>query len=122
MSERNLRFLPEIPPGWRIWAADIEVAGTSHRIDAAVAFAQAEGQYLTLEPEPTNPHDPKAIRVLGWTQSRGIPESFFVGYVPKELAEVMPPEYQPRIKNVWLGGHHKPVVYIRFELLVPKGR
>ncbi len=121
MTERNLRFLPDIPPGWRIWAADVEVAGINHRLDAAVAFAQAEGQYLTLDPEPTNAHDSKAVKVLGWAERSGIHESYFVGYVPKELAEAMPPAYQPRIKNVWLGGYHKPVVYIRFDLLVPKG-
>jgi hypothetical protein len=120
MSEIDLRFCPDIPPGCRIWAADIEVAGVNHRIDAATAFARTEGQYLTLEPEPTNPHDPKAVKVLGWTQQRGVPESFFVGYVPKNIAEAMPPEYQPRIKNIWLGGYHKPVVYIRFDVLVPK--
>jgi hypothetical protein len=120
MSEINLRFCPDIPPGWCIWAADIEVAGTKHHIDAAIAFARTEGQYLTLELEPTNPSDPKAMKVLGWTQERGFPESYFVGYVPKDLAEVMPPEYQPRIKNIWLGGYHRPVVYIRFDVLVPK--
>jgi hypothetical protein len=119
MSERNLRFLPEIPQGWRIWAGDVEVAGTHHRIDAAVAFAQGDGQTLTLEPEPTNPHDPKAIKVLGWSHSRR--ESYFVGYVPKDIAEAISTEYQPRIKNIWLGGYQKPVVYIRFDILVPKG-
>jgi hypothetical protein len=120
MSELTPRFCPAIPPGWCIWAADIEVAGTGHHIDAAIAFARAEGQYLTLEPEPTNPHDPKAVKVLGWTQQRGVPKSYFVGYVPKNVAEVMPPEYQPRIKNIWLGGYHRAVVYIRFDVLVPK--
>jgi hypothetical protein len=120
MSEINLRFLPDIPPGWHIWVGDVEVAGTNHHIDAAIAFAHTEGQYLTLEPDPTNPHDPKAVKVLGWTQQRGFPESYFVGYVPKDLADVLPPEYQPRIKNIWLGGYHRPVVYIRFDVLVPK--
>jgi len=37
----------------------------------------AVGDEVNLEPEPTNPHDPNAIKVLWKTQ--------FIGYIPKDF-------------------------------------
>jgi hypothetical protein len=79
MNEINLRFVPAIPEGWQIWCEQIEVAGLNHRIDEAIAVAQGENQSLTLDPEPTNLHDTKAIKVLGWAQSSGAFRQFFLG-------------------------------------------
>lgn len=117
MGERNLRFLPPIPKGWRIWAKELEVVGISHRIDNASAFAQANDQSLTLEPEPTNKHDPNAVKVIGWAQRKGVFERYFLGYLPREIAANLPARVRLRLKNVWQGGYHKPVVYIRLDLL-----
>src|SRR6266571_2400227 len=92
---------------WRIWADDVEVAGSQHRIENAIAFAQGEDHSLTLEPDPTNEHDPNAVKVFGWAKSNGLFQRSFLGYVPKKVAGQMPAEFQPRIKNIWMGGYHK---------------
>lgn len=69
----------------------VEVAGLHiRRADAMLYVAGAveadeagEPHGLNLEREPDNPHDPNAIRVIGWWGS----SRTFLGYVPKEYAE-----------------------------------
>ena len=98
---------PPIPDGWRIWANDVEVAGVNHRIDIAIAFAQADEQSLRLEPERTNLHgECRAVKVLGSAQRDGLVQQYFLGYVPKDIAASLPAEFQPRIKNISVGGYH----------------
>jgi len=50
------------------------VAGLPHHKPVGLP---AVGDEVNLEPEPTNPHDPNAIKVLWKTQ--------FIGYIPKDF-------------------------------------
>jgi hypothetical protein len=60
-------------------ARNFKIAGAHYREEALQSDAFAPGSRLTLVPEPDNPHDPQAIRVLGATGTE------HVGYVPAEL-------------------------------------
>lgn len=52
----------------------------------------AKSAFLTLQREPNNEHDPKAIKVIAHTVSKNNKRSHFcIGYVPKEKAEWMAP-------------------------------
>jgi len=52
------------------------VAGTAqHYLESFRKAAVSTGDELTLSPEPTNPHDPNAIRILK--------EGTQIGYVPR---------------------------------------
>jgi hypothetical protein len=76
-----------------------EVAGIQHRKDDARAFMhavrKAEAERLRygveLEPEPTNPHDPNAIAVLGTSVVKGWLSSavrkWKIGYLARDLAK-----------------------------------
>ena len=120
----NLRFLPPIPDGMSIMAADIEVAGIPYRKAAALAFARGKQQYLELEREPSNPHDPNAIKVIGVSKGLFGWKRHFVGYVPRETAKEIAEEglldaIIPRLRNIWAGGYVQDVVYVRFDILKP---
>src|SRR5438105_3118824 len=87
--EVSLRFLPPIPDGMGILEGDLEVAGVTHRIENAVAFAKRQDQCLELVRDPDNPHDPNAIKVIG--VSRGdipaaCPHCFASLSIPENLA------------------------------------
>jgi hypothetical protein len=62
---KDLRFLPPIPEGMRIWAADEEVAGIQYRLSAVRAFARGRNRVLLFERKPRNQEDPNAIKVIG---------------------------------------------------------
>lgn len=105
--------------------ADIEVAGIPYRKAAALAFARCQQQYLELEREPDNPHDPNAIKVIGVSKGLFGWKRHFLGYVPRETAEQIAEEglssvIVPRLKNIWAGGYVRDVIYIRFDVLKPK--
>lgn len=61
-----------------------DIAGIRYRpISAQVRVAQLTfGERLYLEPEPTNDHDPNAVRIL--TEDR-----VFVGYVQRKFSEAV---------------------------------
>lgn len=121
----NLRFLPPIPEGMRIMEADIEVAGIPYHKAAALAFARRQQQYLELEREAGNQHDPNAIKVIGVSKGWIGWQRHFLGYVPRETAKQIAEEglgnaIVPRLRNIWAGGYVQDVVYIRFDILKPK--
>lgn len=76
------------------------VVGIPHRRRQASAFASAVARAeakgwpygVTVEPEPTNPHDPNAIRVIGmatvkpWFRAPR-ERHWHIGYVAREMAE-----------------------------------
>jgi hypothetical protein len=63
------------PKGQRIGDyIDFVIAGINHIADIDNYLGEFEG---TLEPEPTNPYDSNAIKILA-------PDSHLVGYVPKD--------------------------------------
>lgn len=51
------------------------IAGITHRENIRNYLGEHKG---TLEPEPTNPHDPNAIKVIA-------SDGHHVGYVPKDM-------------------------------------
>jgi hypothetical protein len=82
----------------------IHVAGTSHTNPddtsrQAILGALQEGDPITLEPEPSNPYDIFAIRVL---TSLGC-----IGYVPAAVAKQMPRPLRTTTGNIYqlFGGH-----------------
>jgi hypothetical protein len=117
------RFLPEIPKGYWIFSADEEVAGIHFRKDHALRFAHASDQQLMAEREPNNPHDPNAIKIVGWFLEGETIEQVHLGYVPAELAASiveagLDRDCQARLKNIWVSDTD--FVIIRFDVLRPK--
>jgi hypothetical protein len=75
------------------------VAGVHHRKENAVSFARAvekaEAKGLLygvhLEPEPTNTHDPKAIKVIGYAEKKTLfgkekRAEWHIGYLERDDA------------------------------------
>lgn len=97
------------------------VRGTHYR---AEAIAQIQtGADVCFEPEPTNPHDPKAIRVL--VPMPGGP--LHIGYVPRELCDTIHRLLEPNGPGIWNSRvlHIEttgPLVYVAFESGIPTGR
>ncbi len=122
---RDLRFLPAIPEGMRIFAGDVEVAGVQHRISSAKQFLNGHQQDIHLEREPGNKHDPNAIRAVGTFKGWFFNHKAHVGYVPADLAKViadsnMFTQIRPRLRNIWYGGRVRDFIVIRFDILEPK--
>ena len=59
-------------------ARNFKIAGAHYREEALQSDAFAPGSRLALVPEPDNPHDPQAIKVLDATETE------HVGYVPAD--------------------------------------
>jgi hypothetical protein len=60
-------------------ARNFKIAGAHYRAEALQSDSFAPGSPLALVPEPDNPHDPRAIKMLDATGTE------HVGYVPAEL-------------------------------------
>lgn len=89
------------PPGEWVGASMAEkVAGIVHRKGAVRSWASAVARAeiaklpygIDLEPEPRNPHDRNAIRVVGHATTRGFfgglkQQRQFIGYLPAWLAQ-----------------------------------
>jgi len=99
------------------------IAGIKHRINevtdfltAAFSAEESSSPYgILLEPEPSNPHDPNAIKVMGWIEKPTNPIQ--LGYLYREdiaqIAKEFPPGtplaaalwrvYMPKPENLWVG-------------------
>jgi HIRAN domain len=122
---KDLRFLPPIPDGMRILFGDTEVAGVQHRLANAFTFARGRNHDLLLEPEPTNRHDPNAIKVIGFYKGWFFTHRVHLGYVPAEMAKVVAErglvhQVRGRLKNIWWGGYVRDYLVVRFDILEPK--
>lgn len=74
----------EIPSGYVRYTSALSISGIQFEKDAARKFIHSkESQSLILEPEPDNPSDKNALRILGSTPSG----SYFIGYIPKDIAQ-----------------------------------
>ena len=120
-SGRGANFLPPIPKDYQIYNGRLSVAGVEHRRDEAIRFADDADQTLLLEREPDNTHDANAIKVIGVSHSK----HYFLGYVPKEVAEQIVGSglvdvVQPRLGRIWRtdGGY----VDVTFQIVGPKNR
>jgi hypothetical protein len=122
---KDLRFLPDIPEGMRIYVADEEVAGVEHRLSNVRAFTKGQNQELRLEREPNNRHDPNAIKVVGIYKGWFFTHSVHFGYVSAEVAKLIAEQdifsqIRPRLKNIWWGGYVRDYIVVRFDILGPK--
>jgi hypothetical protein len=66
---------------------DTAIAGASFRKDGLEIIAGLKpGQRYVLEREPSNPYDPKAVKVLieGYTYGLRKPGTYHIGYIPRK--------------------------------------
>jgi hypothetical protein len=76
---------PESPEKFK---GDVPVAGVFDREEAVNDFVSGENRTVELEREPTNEHDPNAVKVIGsWTDRRGEIREEQLGYLPAEVAQ-----------------------------------
>ena len=75
-----------IPDGYQIYEERIEVVGIAHYKAAATAFVKGKAQYADLVPEPNNPQDGAAIKVIGCCKGLFGDKSRHIGYLPGETA------------------------------------
>src|SRR5262249_62287371 len=86
---KSLRFRPDIPDGMRKLAGDQEVAGIQYRLPNVKAFAKGRRQELRFEPDPGNPHDPNAIKVIGIYKGWFFTHSVHIGYISASVAQMI---------------------------------
>ena len=75
--------LPFIPKGLQIYDSRLSVAGIKHRAVDVASFMRSAAPSLYFEPEPSNPHDENAIKVMA--ASAGA--RHFLGYIPAATAK-----------------------------------
>jgi hypothetical protein len=120
----NIRFLPEYPSDFVIYETETTVAGVDHRLDAALRFARGKNQRLDLEREPTNEHDPNAIKVFGISKAWFTSRREFVGYIYRSEAKSIVENgfwgrIMPRLRHIWVSDDSREVI-IRFDIVGPK--
>jgi hypothetical protein len=111
-----------IAEGHRLYEEGLEAMGVSHRRDDAMAFCKAKGQWLEFEPEPSNKHDPHAIRLVGCWRGFFGTKRRHVGYVPRETATRLHQlglvdATRPRLLKTYVG--HDNFVEIEFQITGP---
>jgi hypothetical protein len=122
-SEYHLQRQP-IPAGFQIFEERLEVAGVSHRRDAAYAFAKSREPWLEMERDPGNAHDRNAIKVLGCSKGLFGTKRRFIGYVPRDTAKRIVEggwfdRVRVRLLKTYAGDSG--FVEIGFQILGPKG-
>ncbi|WKL57266.1 hypothetical protein Q1W73_16610 [Asticcacaulis sp. ZE23SCel15] len=94
------------PEGWDIVIETLEVAGLRFHIDNVTQWVDAVSKSerktlpygLELSPEPENPHDPNAIRIIGCAMVKPMfgkaeMQRWHIGYVDAEHAEIINRDY-----------------------------
>jgi len=129
------------PPGdWVQTTGLLDVHGIEHRRGDAMAFAKAvrsaeqkrQRYGVRLQPEPTNPHDANAIKVMG----QATVQTFFgslktrewhIGYVPAEVARELTEDlikpglsFSGELYGIYIGDVGG-FLDIEFFVLTPKG-
>ncbi len=107
--------------------ADINVAGTSHRMEVCRAFIRnaVDGQArLELERTPT-PEHPHSITIYGRTSAEA--ERIFLGYVPSDVSALVAGSFSsemPLAAELRRVGEHRTedAVFIAFNILVPPAK
>lgn len=121
----NHRFLPPIPVDMKLFYVREEVAGIGFQLANAVLFATGTEQQLELELDPTNQFDPNAIKVLGSYTTGIFHFKVPIGHVSAETARDIANQgrftmLKPRLRNIWCGGHERPVVIVQYDIMGPK--
>jgi hypothetical protein len=114
-----------IPEGFQIFEERLDVAGLQFRREDAEAFIIRGDQWLELELDPGNAHDPNAIKVIGCNGTSYNTCRHFIGFVPKNVARAVVRKgfwglVQPRLLKTYVSPNG--FVEVLFQLLGPKGR
>ncbi|THK37386.1 hypothetical protein EHS39_14265 [Ensifer sp. MPMI2T] len=112
-----------IPDGFQIYRDRVPVMGLTMRKADAAAFCKGTGKQLALEREPSNRHDPNAIRVMGSWKGWFSRKERMLGYVPAEEAAKLvqlglAERVRPRLLKTYLGTDG--FVEIEFQIIGPK--
>jgi hypothetical protein len=79
------RYRNPIPKGYQIYSSGLPVAGISYRKGDAIDFLQGMRHSLEFERDPSNEHDPNAIKIFGISTSG----RFHIGFIPADEAEII---------------------------------
>lgn len=111
-----------IHDGFRIYEERLSVMGVFMRKSDVKAFCKGSNLALQFEPEPSNKHDPNAIRVIGWWDGWFGRKSAMLGYVPAEHAAKLSAlglvdQVRPRLLKTYVGTDD--FVEVLFQILGP---
>jgi len=125
MTKTQKSYLKDhpIPEGYQIFEERLEIAGLYRRKGQAIDFVKNTDIWLEFEREPGNEYDSNAIKVLGCTKKLFGTKKYFLGYVPKEVAQAivkaqLDNDIQPRLEFTSLSDTN--YVDIIFQVLGPK--
>jgi hypothetical protein len=117
-----ISFLPPIQVGYEIYYENLEIEGLQDRQAAVWQFIQGSNQLLDWEQEPSNPHDPHAIKILGISEQIFSTKHEMLGYVPGNVAKQIVssgfwPFLQLRLDCIYVA--NQGAIAIRFQILGP---
>lgn len=92
-----------IPKGMRIWSVDKRAVGTSFRFSSLLKFIKYSEHQLSFEPDPNNPKDKNAIKIMGHYKNNLI----HLGFVDQQTARLIADLnltnlVLPRLDRIWL--------------------
>lgn len=122
--ERHHRSRHPIPKGHRVFIRDLTATYHSSNREAQLAFCRGRDQSLRIEPEPDNPVDANALRLIGeWTEWGGRQRQM-VGYVDAKTARAIATAGVARSVSARLTGTvlgDAGYVAIEYQITGPKG-
>lgn len=72
-----------------LYEEEIYVAGTYYREDEVLDFLSLDKKYIRTLPEPDNPYDQNAIKVMGYGTEGNNEYSYHIGYLAREYAQAL---------------------------------
>lgn len=117
-----ISFLPPIQVGYEIYYENLEIQEIEDRQTAVWHFIQGSNQSLDWEQEPSNPHNPHAIKLFGISEQMFSTKREMLGYVPADVGKEIInsglwPFMQLRLDCIYAAGQG--FVAIRFQILGP---
>lgn len=114
-------YLPKVSKDNECKLVSISETGQREAAEALVGKVKNGYNYLIeLEREPSNPHDPNAIKVLDTSDGGRI----HVGYIPRDVAEIVADRYAPEmpIRVMVKRAIQSPEgrVFLRLAIMIPK--
>jgi hypothetical protein len=118
------------PPGkWVQTTTTLQVTGTQHRLSSLDAFINAvwraggrEVYGVTLEPEPANPHDRNAIKVIGTVGQQAWHIGYLDAFTAKEItADLVDKKIAiaAELYGIWVGNNG--YTEVKIIVLAPPG-
>ncbi len=83
---------------------DTAIAGATFREEGTeIVTGLKPGQRYTLEREPSNPHDPNAVKVLveNYAYGRRKPQTYHLGYIPRKWSGTVSAALKNNRLHVW---------------------